>query len=214
MFASFKAETRYRGTQILAADSIAGPYAPLTDGPITPPDWECLDGTLHVDTDGHPWIVFCHEWVQVHNGAMCAMRLSPDLKQPAGRPVLLFSASEGPWVDKPDWPEEGSSQRFPRYVTHGPYLRRLRDGTLIMLWSSAGTDGYAMGIAHSQSGEVLGPWTQQAEPLWADDGGHGMLFDTFDGRLMLTFHRPNNTPNERPVFVEAEEAGGTVHIKA
>jgi hypothetical protein len=39
MFASFKAERRYRGTQILSSAHIAGPYAPLTDGPITPPDW-------------------------------------------------------------------------------------------------------------------------------------------------------------------------------
>ena len=75
MFASFKAEKRYRGTQILIADDVIGPYIPLTADPITPKDWQCLDGTLYVDEDGNPWIVFCHEWVQIHNGAICAMRL-------------------------------------------------------------------------------------------------------------------------------------------
>lgn len=213
MFASFKADRRYRGTQILASDSIAGPYSPLTDGPITPRNWECLDGTLHVDRRGHPWLVFCHEWVQIHNGAVYAIRLSPDLKQAVGRPVLLFNASEGAWVRQPGWPKEGTPRRFPDYVTDGPFLHRLASGALIMLWSSTGTKGYAMGIARSETGDVTGPWKQDAEPLWAEDGGHGMIFRTFDARLMLTFHRPNNTPAERPVFVEIEEIGDDIRIK-
>jgi len=27
---------------------------------------------------------------------------------------------------------------------------------------------------------------------------------------MLTLHTPNNTPHERPVFIEIEETGGTM----
>jgi arabinan endo-1,5-alpha-L-arabinosidase len=213
MFASFKADRRYRSTQILVSDAVCGPYQPLTDGPITPSDWECLDGTLYVDRDGHPWIVFCHEWVQVHNGGMYAMRLSPDLKQAVGRPVLLFNASEGPWVCQPEWPREDAPRRFPDYITDGPFLHRLANGSLIMLWSSRGNKGYAMGIARSETGDVQGPWRQQKEPLWAEDGGHGMIFRTFDNRLMLTFHKPNKNPDERPVFVEIEESGDDIRIK-
>ena len=203
MFASFKAERRYRGTQILHSSCVSGPYKPLTGGPVTPADWECLDGTLHVDSDGNPWIVFCHEWVQVHNGAIYAMRLTHDLKDATGRPVLLFNASEAPWVRRPNWPEEGA--KFPTYVTDGPFLYRNRTGILLMLWSSTGARGYAMGIARSESGAVTGPWRQDAEPLWAEDGGHGMIFRRFDGRLFITFHTPNNTPMERPVFLEIED---------
>lgn len=40
-----------------------------------------------------------------------------------------------------------------------------------------------------------------------------MIFRTFDGYLMLTFHRPNNTPQERPVFVKIEESGNDMFIK-
>jgi arabinan endo-1,5-alpha-L-arabinosidase len=214
MFASFKADKLYRGTQVLVSDVASGPYVPLTELPITPPDWECLDGTLHVDISGNPWLVFCHEWVQVHNGAMYAMRLSPDLKQAVGRPVFLFNASEGAWVRQPEWPEKGASRHFPDYVTDGPFLHRLASGSLIMLWSSIGDKGYAMGIARSESADIAGPWRQEAEPLWAEDGGHGMIFRTFDSRLMLTFHRPNNTPEERPVFIEIEEVGDGIRIKA
>ena len=71
-----------------------------------------------------------------------------------------------------------------------------------------------MGIARSETGHVTGPWHQAAEPLWAKDGGHGMIFRTFDGRLLVTFHIPNTTPKERPFFVEIEETDTGIRLKA
>jgi beta-xylosidase len=210
MFATFIAEKRYRGTQILVSDHVSGPYTPLVNAPVTPPDWQCLDGTLYVDENDDPWIVFCHEWVQIHNGSICAMRLTPDLKAASGRPVFLFNASEAPWVKRPAWPEEGARYHFPAFVTDGPFLYRLGDGTLIMLWSSFGSRGYAMGISRSETGHITGPWHHDPDPIWAEDGGHGMMFKTFEGRLMLTFHSPNRTPHERAVFVELEEMGSAL----
>lgn len=214
MFASFKAPQRYRGTQILVADAPGGPYVPLVDRPVTPPDWECLDGTLYVDPNDDPWIVFCHEWVQVHNGAICAQKLSHDLREPVGRPLFLFSASEAPWVRRSPWPAEGDDMRFPTYVTDGPFLFRTSAGELLMLWSSCGAHGYAMGIAHSLGGDIDGPWAQEPQPLWSHDGGHGMIFTAFDGRLMLTFHMPNKSPHERPAFIEVEDAGDTIRLRS
>jgi hypothetical protein len=163
---------------------------------------------------GRAWLVFCHEWVQIHNSAIYALPLTPDLKQAAGRPHFLFTASEAPWVQRPEWPEEGAKFRYPRYVTDGPFLHRLESGTLLMLWSSFGAKGYAMGIARSTTGHVTGPWAQDPTPLWLEDGGHGMIFRTFNGRLMLTFHSPNQTPDERPVFAELEETGDNLQLKS
>lgn len=79
-----------------------------------------------------------------------------------------------------------------------------------MLWSSFGDHGYAMGIARSESGTVLGPWIQEAEPLWSTDGGHGMIPRRLDGRLFLTLHQPNNSPNERAAFYPLRELEDTV----
>ena len=214
MFASFKAKKRYRGTQILIAKDVSGPYEPLTDEPITPPDWQCLDGTFHVDEDGNPWIVFSHEWVQIHNGSICAMRLTSNLKEAAARPVFLFNASEAPWVREHSSPDKDSRYRFPTYVTDGPFLHRLGDGTLIMLWSSTGSKGYAMGVSRSENGHVSGLWQHDPEPIWAEDGGHGMIFETFEGQSMLAFHGPNQTPDERAVFVEIEEKNGGIQLKS
>lgn len=200
LFGSFKSGDARRGTQILAADALVGPFVPLSDGPVTPSAWECLDGTLYVGPGGDPWIVFCHEWVQVHDGEICAMPLAPDLSRAAGAPELLFRATAAPWIK--------AVQGQADFVTDGPFLYRARNGELLMLWSSFSDTGYTLGTARSASGDILGPWTQDAEPLYRADGGHGMLFTTLEGRLMLAVHQPNRSPDERPIFVPIGEDSG------
>ncbi|MBQ2881845.1 MAG: family 43 glycosylhydrolase, partial [Clostridia bacterium] len=97
LFASFKSEDRCRGTQILVCDTPDGTFKPITEFPVTPENWECLDGTLFIE-DGKPYIVFCHEWTQIQNGTICAMQLSEDLKEAVGEPVELLKASDLPGV--------------------------------------------------------------------------------------------------------------------
>lgn len=195
MFASFKAKNICRGTQILAADSPLGPFYPLSDRPVTPADWECLDGTLFVAPDGNPWMVFSHEWVQVGDGEICAMPLSADLSTAVGEPILLFSASQA------DWPKLLESKGRRGYVTDGPWMHRLPDGELLLLWSSLSDSGYTIGVARSASGGISGPWLQDARPLYRDDGGHCMTFRDFDGNSWLSFHHPDGHPNERSKFL-------------
>jgi len=209
LLASFAKDERQRGTQILVAEKPEGPYRPHSDGPVTPRDWECLDGTLFVDDAGTPWMVFCHEWVQVGDGEMCALPLTGDLRAAASGPTLLFRASEAGWA-KPFAAHGRTGNR----VTDGPFLHRLAGGGLLMLWSTAGHAGYAMGYAVSESGNVLGPWRQSEAPIYGRDGGHGMLFRDFDGRLWLTLHQPNTTPNERPMWLEVAEIGDRLALKA
>ncbi|MCL5995623.1 MAG: glycoside hydrolase, partial [Chloroflexi bacterium] len=71
---------------------------------------------------------------------------------------------------------------------------------------------YTLGVARSLSGHITGPWQHDTAPLYRDDGGHGMLFRTFEGELMLTVHRPNASPNERPIFVPVQEANGRLSV--
>lgn len=206
MFATFKAEGLRRGTQILAAESPQGPFLPISDRPVTPHDWECLDGTLFVDANDQAWVIFCHEWVQVGDGEICAVRLSDDLTAAVGQPHLLFTASEAGWA------KELNSKGRRGYVTDGPWMHRLTNGALIMLWSSFSEGGYTIGVANSTTGELLGAWEQQPELLYTGDGGHCMVFRDFDGQLRLALHRPNPNPNERPLFIPLEELDSTVKI--
>ncbi|WP_320129695.1 glycoside hydrolase family 43 protein [uncultured Sphaerochaeta sp.] len=195
MFASFKSKTHRRGTHILVSDSVLGPYVPLTENPVTPSEWECLDGTLYVDEQNTPYLVFCHEWVQANDGEIWAVQLSDDLSARTGNPVLLFKASSASW-SFPLVRRDGSALRDAR-VTDGPFLHRQKDGKLVMLWSSLGAQGYAMGCAIADAGMIAGPWRQTEEPLISSDGGHGMVFSDFEGNLYVTYHTPNKTPLER-----------------
>jgi arabinan endo-1,5-alpha-L-arabinosidase len=196
MFATFKAPGLCRGTQILVSDDPLGPFMPYTTGPLTPAGWECLDGTLFRDGSGTPWLVFCHEWLQVEDGRICAVRLTDDLTAAAGEPQVLFSASEARWAR--------CFRGERNFVTDGPFLHRAADGGLLLLWSSMGECGYAVGVARSETGGILGPWRQAANPLFKEGGGHAMIFETLRGRLMLALHAPNDTPNERARFIEPD----------
>ena len=197
LLASFKADNRCRATCALRSDSPLGPFRPFGADQLTPRDWECLDGTLHVDESGKPWLVFCHEWVQVGDGEMCAVPLKDDLSGPDGEPVLLFHASDAKWA------VEIHGGKVRGFVTDGPNMFFNAAHQLCMLWSSIGREGYAISYAVSESG-ILGPWRQTEEPFFGKDGGHGMLFTTLEGQLMLSIHSPNQTPNERPLFIPVE----------
>ena len=219
MFCTFGAERMLRASQILVAEHPRGPFEPLTDRPITPYGWQCLDGTLFTDDAKKPWIVFCREWEQTHDGEIWAMPLADDLKDSAGKPptdrgrlTLLFKASEAPWVVPVPWnPGEGDVKN---YITDGPFIHRMKDGKLLMLWSSFGKNGYVQAVAHSESGKITGPWKQDLKLIYDRDGGHGMIFKTFAGKLMLTLHSPNGGGKERARFFSVEEKEDSVVIKA
>lgn len=206
IFASFKADGVCRGTQILKADHPLGPFQIHSEAPVTPKEWECLDGTLYIDSGQVPYIVFCHEWVQIGDGEVCAMMLSPDLKTSVGEPKVLFRASEAPWIKKLDTDRLGKDVEC--YCTDGPFMYRCQDKTLLMLWSSFGEEGYTEAIAKSGNGDITGKWEQEPQLLFKKDGGHGMLFKTKEGALMLSLHSPNETLKERPVFYKIQEEDG------
>ena len=201
MFASFKHPDVKRGTAILKAESPLGLFHPHSDGCVTPRDWECLDGTLYVSKAGTPYMVFCHEWVQAGDGEVCAIPLTQDLSAPAGEAFLLFHASDAPWCKVMH-----HSSGVSGCVTDGPFLWRTSDGTLLCLWASFSEGGYTEGVAVSDNGEIDGRFTQ-VDPLFMDDGGHGMVFRALDGQLYLTLHSPNAHLEERPFFHPIEDTG-------
>jgi hypothetical protein len=137
--------------------------------------------------------------LQCGDGEVCAIRLTDDLREATGEVSLLFRASETAWASD-------------LHVTDGPFIYRSQDGQLVMLWSSMGKRGYAMGLARSVSCSVLGPWVQDDQPIWGEDGGDGMVFRSFDGQLYLTLHTPNEKPKERAVFVPIDETGGPLSL--
>lgn len=217
MFASFYIRGKERGTQVLVADTPMGPFTPHSAAVVTPKGWECLDGTFYVDREGIPWMIFCHEWRQIGDGAICAVQLSKDLKEAIGEPIVLFHASDASWSypsvgDIDPTVDEIEAKDVQNYVTDGPFIYENEEKELLMLWSSYTAEGYAIGIAKSESRNILGPWYQQEMPLFAKDGGHGMIFKSLRGKLFLAIHTPNYPPHERPIFIEIREQEGNITL--
>jgi hypothetical protein len=181
----------WRSTTIAVSDSPEGPFTLLQrDQPIAPPELMTLDGTLYVDPANRPWMVYAHEWIQKIDGTIEALPLRDDLAAADGAPAVLFKASDAPWLAAA---AEAAARRT-AYVTDGPELFRTKDGHLLMLWSSyernaQGRDSYVETVARSRTGELKGTW-EQLPPLVRNDSGHGMLFRTFAGQLMLILHQP------------------------
>ena len=186
-----------RGMWVYVADSPRGPFRPVTNRCLTPPEWMCLDGTLFVE-DGKPYMVFCHEWCQVGDGRMMLVELSEDISSFAGEPKELFVASSV----GADW-----------HVTDGPCLYRSEvSNRLFMFWSNFGTDGYSAYVKESSSGSVKGPWINRGK-LFGKDGGHGMVFKDIVGRLHFVLHQPNKPGGkERMKMFALVDDGNVPHL--
>ncbi|MCQ2428590.1 MAG: glycoside hydrolase family 43 protein [Clostridia bacterium] len=188
MITTYKsAKTGHRGCTVMKSLSPEGPFVEISDGHITPKDWDSIDGTLYIDGDGTPWMIFVHEWTSTSDGIgrMAAARLSSDLSSFVSEPHELFTARD------PGWAKNN--------VTDGCFMYRAADGKLWMLWSNWDSEGYCVGLAYSEDGTVTGKWKQEARRLYTKslgfdfDGGHGMLFSDADGSLKLALHSPNSS---------------------
>ena len=211
LFASYRsAALGNRRSSIFRADSPLGPFEEIFDISAYPQGWDTIDGTLYVDGDGRPWMVFVHEWTSMPDGVgdfTCA-RLSDDLTRFVGEPVPLFKACAMPFAPK-------------NSVTDGCWLYRSETGRLIMLWSGF-RNGYCVAQAISLSGEITGPWVQCPVLLYgrnsihALDGGHGSLFTGPGGTLTLGIHSPNGRPDglfEAPAFFGVQDKGASLVLK-
>ena len=202
-FITVGGEDIIRGTTILKGGShpldTYKPILPNDQLNITPIEMMALDGSLYVDEQGVPYMLFCREWLQVQDGEIWAMKLEDDLSGAADEPFLLFSASQAPWVVSGD----GIN-----YVTDAPLIWKDKaTGNLIMTWSSVSTGGYAIGQAISKSGKLEGPWEHDPVPIFSNDGGHAMVFEDLEGNLKMAYHAPNSN-SERVQIMDVKVTNG------
>jgi len=200
-----------RASHILAGDQPEGPYVPMEDEIYLPPEKPTLDGTFWVDKDGKPYMVYCYEWLQNWNGTIEKIELKPDLSGSVGVGKVLFRAHDSPWSRERD--EEGNI--VPNKVTDGPWLFETQTGKLGMLWTSWIYDNYVQGVAYSESGTLDGPWVQEEKPITPQNFGHGMLFRTFDGKLLMSVHSHETIDGRTrriPHLFEMDDSGDKLEL--
>lgn len=208
----FSSRTGHRNISIYRAEDPLGPFEDISDGCVGKPDWDTIDGTLYVDKEGKPWLVFVHEWTSLPDkiGRMAVARLTDDLAHFASEPKEIFKATDSPFARN--------------NVTDGPYIYETDNGRLIMIWSNHGEKSYFIAKAYSDNG-IDGDWKQENELLYEKglkpefefDGGHGMIFSDKQGKLRLALHTPNSKFSgnyEHLILPELEEKNGTIVIKS
>jgi len=172
-----------RACHVLVSDNADGPYAPMKDSIYLPANMPTLDANFWIE-DSKPYMIYCHEWLQNWNGTVEKIELKKDLSGSIGKGKILFRASDSPWSREKD--DNGND--IPNKVTDGPFVFRTQTGKLGMLWTSWIYDVYTQGVAYSSSGTIDGPWIQEQQPITPPNFGHGMLFRTFEGKLLMTIH--------------------------
>jgi beta-xylosidase len=201
-----------RASHVLVSDKPDGPYVPMKDPVYLPADKPTLDGTFWVDKDGKPYMVYCYEWLQNWNGTIEKIELKPDLSGSVGEGKVLFRAFDSPWSREKD--EKGNI--IPNKVTDGPFLFTTRTGKLGMIWTSWVFSDYVQGVAYSESGTLDGPWVQQKEPITPPNFGHGMVFRTFEGKLLMSVHSHKSVNGRTiriPHLFEIDDSGDKLILK-
>jgi hypothetical protein len=197
-------------TMILEADSPDRPFKlknPDPDYDYLPHSWDIIDGTIYMEGQ-QPYMVFVHEWMQTFDGTVEYVKLSPDLSKTISEPVVLFRATESPCpLEMVGNGEMTYGLKIPGWVTDGPELFHTKTGKLGMLWASWGAKRYLECVAYSQSGTIEGPWIQEEKPFIDNNTGHGMLFRTFDGKLLLCIHHAEGDGPRKPQFWEVDDSG-------
>ena len=189
LFGTIHLKDKKRGTYIFVSDNILGPYTPVSEESITPSEEEALDGTLFVE-NGKPYLIYCHEWLQIHDGAMKIVELSTDLTRRVGEAITIFNATEANWVGEND---RGG------YVTDGPFVVK-EDGIYKMIWSSFDKNmSYSLAVATSTN--LFSGWKQEKNTRFNDDRGHGMLINLNNVRHIVT-HKPNSPRGKERLIIE------------
>ena len=212
LITTLASENRKKGVYVLAADSPLGPFKALSDKPLTPAEWNCIDGSVFEDADGRLWLLFSRCFEDNARGDMMAVELKADFSGAQSEPILLFSALDAPWSSPVPFAKAEFGMDGDVYFSDGPCIHKMADGGLIMLWSSWSARGYAVGAAKSSNGMVSGPWTHLPEPLFPENGGHGMVFCTKDGQYFYAMHYPNDRYMERPVFRKLKETNDRLEL--
>ena len=198
-------------TILLRSKNIEGPYEIFTEDrnyDYQPREWDCIDGTLY-EENGKIYMIFVHEWTQIIDGTMDYIELSSDLSKTISEwPVTLFRATENPSVKEMNSIGEATfGRKLPGWVTDGPQMFRTQTGKLGMLWSGWGDERYLQLVCYSESGTIDGPWVQEPKPFLGNNSGHGMLFRTFEGKLIYLGHHVEGNGPRKPQYWNVDDSG-------
>ena len=184
MLASYYSSlTGHRGCAILRAESPEGRFVEISNGHVTPSDWDAIDKI----------------------GRMAVARLSEDLTHLISEPKELFRAND------PSWTNNGCTDGPFIYKASDGALLMLWSNFIDKDYcvGIARSESGRVNGEWTHCEELL----FSKEMAGCDDGGHGMIFTDRDGKTYLSIHTPNratDTVKEEVVFIPVREENGTL----
>jgi len=199
-----------KGIYVYRAEKPTGPFESYSNR-LTPENWTCIDGTLYFEK-GETYLVCSHSFEDYGEGGSIdgdyvKIRLAKDLKEAASTPEVMFTSKDAAWAKPVPFAKMEFGIDGDVYFSDGPSFVDMPDGKLYMIFSSWSVAGYAVGVAVSENG-IAGPWQLQEQPLYPENGGHGMLFCDLNETLVFALHYPNDKFMERPIFCNVKCDGG------
>lgn len=217
LFVSMMGKDGLRGTEISVADTPEGPFIPISDRPATPVGQSCIDGTLYVE-DGRPYMIYSHDWPDcyhgeedVYIGEMWAVELSEDLTHWVDEPFMLFTSKEVPLSGKNPTHCQRNNQDVIRYGSDGPFIVKLSDGRPFLFWSPIPGGNYVVLGAVADS--IRSEWKHIEPEIFADNGGHAMVFTDLSGKRYMSIHWPEIYCHEYARFIPVYEKDGRLFLE-
>ena len=217
LFLSMMGKDGLRGTEISVADTPEGPFIPISDRPATPAGQSCIDGTLYVE-DGRPYIIYSHDWPHCYNekenayiGEIAAVELSEDLTHAVSEPFVLFTSKEVPISGRNPNPCNYKGENIIRYGSDGPFVVKLEDGRPFLFWSPMLGKNYVVLGAVADS--IRSTWQHIEPEIFADNGGHAMVFSDLSGKRYMSIHWPEVYWHENARFIPIYEKDGRLFLQ-
>ena len=189
------AETGGRAIGVAVADSPTGPFKDALGKPLCGPNWDYIDPTVYIDTDGQAYLYF-------GNPRLYCVPLGEDMISCTG-PIRQMDMTTDAFGVK----EDGTT------YTEGPWFYK-RDGMYYMLYAA---NGIPEDIRYSTSDSPTGPWKYRGVIMPSQGGSftnHCGVVD-YKGHSYFAYHNgalPGGSGFQRSVCVEefAYNADGTI----
>lgn len=199
-----------RSCQLLVSDSIEGPYRPIpAETPLLRADQAARGATFITDEYDSGYLIYSHDWIQSREGTTQIILMTEELARQIGEPYVMFQASQNPW--------SAGEAGAPSEVMDGPWLFDTEERELGMLFATEIDGKGALGVAYSEKDHGLnGPWHIEPRPLLTGGYGQAMLFNDFDGSLVMVLHKDTLVHGHKkniPQLIEVDNQFAHLKIK-
>ena len=214
---------------VAAADSPAGPFQNISDGPVFDPGYPIIDANvLFDDATGKTYLYYsrcCYKhaveselatWAreqglydEIEESWVYGVEMLPDFSGVVGEPVLLLCPPSTMEDVQAEWESRSvTNKEINRRWTEGSFIFKDKD-TYYMMYSANHYAGQYYAVGYATSDNPLGPFTKSdTNPVIQKNGvvtgtGHCMAASMPDGSRLCVYHgRSSETGNARIVFMD------------